>query len=77
MKILLKILDFCSLLDYSGARLSISNIAVISLVTKLALTSNPDLATIGVTVVSLLNYMHKRNENAKTGSSNQDSSDSA
>ena len=39
------------------------------MVIKLVITSNPDLATIGITAVSFLNYMHKR-------STNQDAKDS-
>ncbi len=55
-----KVLAFLNVLDYNGTSLSITNIAVIAMITKLVLTSNPDLATVGVTAVSFLNYMHKR-----------------
>ncbi len=54
-----KVLAFCNVLDDNGG-LSITNISVIVLVTKLAITSNPDLATVGTTVIAMLNYMHKR-----------------
>lgn len=59
MNRLLRLLDFLNLTDDAG-NLSITNISVILMVSKLVLTSNPDLATIGVTAVSFLNYMHKR-----------------
>ncbi len=64
---IIKVLDFCNLLDDSG-RLSITNIAAIVLVTKLALTGNPDLATVGSTALGLLNYAHKRYVNSQPGS---------
>lgn len=60
--IIKKILDFCNVLSYDG-KLSITNIAVIAMITKLVLSPSPDLATVGVTAVSFLNYMHKRNSN--------------
>ena len=56
---IIKILDFLNVLDDSG-RLSITNIAAMSLIAKLVFTSNPDLSTIGATAVGILNYMHKR-----------------
>jgi hypothetical protein len=65
-----KLLDFLNLLDDSG-RLSITNVSAIVLVAKLALTSNPDLATVGSTAIGLLNYMHKRS--VISGSTNDDS----
>ena len=68
----LKLLDFCNLLDDSG-RLSITNIAAIVLVAKLALTSNPDLATVGSTALGLLNYMHKRMVISNSSTSSGDS----
>lgn len=68
-------LAFCNVLDYNG-NLSISNLSVIALISKLVITSNPDIATVGVTAVSILNYMHKRSSNAETGSSSKESSDS-
>lgn len=73
LRYLLKILAFLNVLDYNGC-LSISNIAVIALISKLVLTSNPDIATVGITAVSILNYMHKRSSNASSGSNNQESS---
>lgn len=44
-------------------RVSITNVAVIALIAKLALSPSPDLATVGVTAVSILNYMHRRSSN--------------
>jgi len=65
-----KILDFCNVLDDTG-RLSITNVAVMGLVGKLIITSNPDLATVGTTIIALVNYMHKRSvNNASSGSEN-------
>lgn len=61
-----KILDFCSILSYDG-KLSITNIAVIALITKLVLSPSPDLATVGITAVSILNYMNKRSTSDKSG----------
>lgn len=59
MDVLIKILDFFNVLDYTK-RISITNVAVMMLVGKLVFSPSPDLATVGVTVVSLLNYAHKR-----------------
>lgn len=59
---LLKILSFCNILDDSG-NLSLTNLAFIAMVAKLVLTKNPDYATLGATVATVLNYMHKRNTN--------------
>lgn len=63
MNIVLKILDFCNLLDYSQKRLSLTNLALISLVLKLIITRNPDLSTIGTTVIAFANYMQRRSAN--------------
>lgn len=59
METLKKILAFFNLLDNNG-NVSITNVSAIILITKLALTSNPDLATVGSTAIALLNYAHKR-----------------
>lgn len=77
MRYLLKILAFLNVLDYTGTSISITNLAVIALVSKLVLTNNPDIATVGVTAVSILSYAHKRSINAKAGSDNQESVDTA
>jgi len=59
MSIILKILDFCNLLDYNK-NLSLTNIALIALVVKLIVSPSPDLATVGSVVIAFSNYMHKR-----------------
>ena len=65
---LIKVLDFCNILDDNRC-LSLTNLAVIAMVVKMVCTKSPDMATLGATVVSLMNYMHKRSTN---NSANQD-----
>ncbi len=73
---ILKILDFLNILDYSG-RISLTNLALISLVGKLLISPNPDFATIGSVVVAMANYMHKRSINDKSGQDSQEPSNPA
>lgn len=55
-----KILKFLSLSDYQG-NLSISNIAVIIIITKMAIAPF-DWVTAASLMIALLNYSHKRKE---------------
>lgn len=59
MNIVLKILDFCNLLDYSG-KLSITNIALIGLICKMVFASNVDWPSIVAVIAAFSNYAHKR-----------------
>jgi len=61
-----RILSFLNLLDNDG-NLSISNIAVIVCVTKIAIAPHFSITEVGALLVSLLNYAHKRviNDGAK------------
>lgn len=58
-----KVLKFFSLTDRAG-NLSITNVAVIVLITKMAV-STFDWPTAAALFMSLLNYSHKRQESAK------------
>lgn len=58
-KLALKVLDFCSLISHDK-KLSITNIAVIVLITKMALAPSIDWPTTAALMLSLLNYSHKR-----------------
>lgn len=58
----MRVLKFLSLLDNEG-NLSISNIAVIVCVTKLAIAPHFSVTEVGALMVSLLNYAHKRYTN--------------
>lgn len=59
---LLNLLTFLNLTDYSG-RLSITNIAVVILLTKIAYYPTLDWAVVSGLLVTLLSYSHKRYEN--------------
>lgn len=54
-----KLITFLSLADCEG-NLSISNVAVITLITKIALTETLDWTVIAALMMALLNYSHKR-----------------
>lgn len=56
---LIKILNFFSLLDEAG-NLSITNLAVIVCVTKIATAPEFSMAEMGALIATLLNYIHKR-----------------
>ncbi len=60
-----KILQFFNLTDAQG-NLSISNIAVIVLITKIALAPVLDWPTAAALLMSLMNYGHKRMIGAQT-----------
>lgn len=66
MKYVLKALDFCSLLDYSGTRLSLTNIALLALVAKLAFSQSADWGSIVAVVTAFGNYSLKRVVNSKS-----------
>lgn len=61
---ILRILDFCNILDYDK-RLSLTNIALIALIAKLIFSPSSDLATVGTTAIAFANYMHKRSVSNK------------
>lgn len=54
-----RVLNFLSLLDRDG-NLSISNVAVIVCVTKIAAAPKFSIEEVGALLVALLNYAHKR-----------------
>ena len=58
-------LKFLNLLD-KDSNLSISNIAVIIVLVKLAFTPSLSLIDAGTLLVTLMNYAHKRHSTAKT-----------
>lgn len=61
MKNISKILNFLNLLDYSGEKLSISNLLVYVLGMKICISSpNMDWSVVSGLLVVLLNYSHKR-----------------
>lgn len=62
-----KVLSFLNLLDDSG-NLSITNIAVIVCVVKMATSAQFSGAEVGALMATLLNYIHKRAVN-NTGES--------
>ncbi len=61
LDLLFALLRFMNLLD-RGNMLSITNIAVVVCVFKVATSLNPSLAEVGALMLSLLNYGHKRFE---------------
>lgn len=64
VKFFKKLLKFLQLTDKAGD-LSISNIAVIVVITKIAITSTFDWATSATLLMALLNYSHKRHATNK------------
>lgn len=63
-KFFCRILRFFNLVD-RGCNLSITNIAVIVLITKMGMASEIDWPTAAGLMVALLNYAHKRTESNK------------
>jgi len=61
----IKFLDFLNILDYNK-RISLTNLALIVLVGKLAISQSPDLVTVGSVAIAMANYMHKRVEVTKS-----------
>jgi len=59
-----KFLRFLNLVD-RNCDLSITNIAVITLITKIAIAPTIDWQAAGALMVALLNYSHKRSESNK------------
>jgi hypothetical protein len=59
-----KILKFFNLTDKDG-NLSITNIAVIVLITKIALAPDMDWPTVGALLASMMNYMNKRTKSVE------------
>jgi len=65
MNKLIALLSSLNLLERGNKKLSISNIAVIVCIVKIAVSSNVSVVEIGALLLSLLNYAHKRTENNK------------
>lgn len=63
-KMLKKLLKFLQLVDREG-NLSITNIAMIVLITKLAVLSQFTMTEVSAFLLALLNYSHKRMESNK------------
>jgi hypothetical protein len=59
-----RLLKFLSLVDRSG-NLSITNIAVIVCITKIAIAPTFTVTEVGALMLSLFNYAHKRIESNK------------
>ena len=60
-----KVLYKLNLTDHGNHKLSITNIAVIVCITKIALSPVISITEIGALLLSLLNYAHKRGESNK------------
>lgn len=58
------ILQFLNVVDRKG-NLSITNVAVIIVVTKIAIAQSVGITEAGALLITLLNYGHKRQEDAK------------
>lgn len=56
---LIKVLNFFSLVD-NDQKLSLTSIALYTVLYKLAISTNPGFADIGALLLVLLNYAHKR-----------------
>ena len=67
-----KVLKFLNLIDQQG-RLSITNVAVIILLAKIAIAPSIDWAVISGLLVTMINYSHKRYESNKVIPANVDS----
>jgi hypothetical protein len=65
MKVVYKILRFFNLVD-KGNNLSITNIALVVVLTKIVIAPSFSIEECGVLMLALLNYAHKRHEAAKT-----------
>lgn len=61
MKYIRKLLKFLQLVDREG-NLSITNIATIVVITKIAIAASIDWGVISALLITLLNYGHKRHE---------------
>lgn len=68
MNALLKILHFLSLIDNDN-KLSITSIAIYSILFKLVMAPNPGLTDVGALLLVLLNYAHKRQVNTVAAAS--------
>lgn len=64
------VLKFFNLLD-RGNKLSITNVAVIVCVTKMAIAPQVTIVDAGMLLISLLNYSHKRSESNKAAMKDQ------
>jgi hypothetical protein len=59
-----KVLDFLSILGYDG-RVSLTNVALIALVTKIVISPSVDWPSVVAIVTAFGNYAHRRGQNAK------------
>jgi hypothetical protein len=64
LELFFAVLKWANLLDKDG-RLSITNVAVIIMVTKLAFLPTFTLTEVGAFVIAMLNYAHKRQKNCE------------
>lgn len=55
-----KVLNFLSLLDNQGHKVSLTNIVLYVVTIKIALSPSPSLPELGTLLLSLLAYSHKR-----------------
>jgi hypothetical protein len=73
---ILKILDFLNILDYSK-RISLTNVSLMLLVGKLLFTPSPDFAVVGSVIIAFANYAHKRSTSDQSGQDSQEPSNPA
>ena len=63
--ILKKTLDFFNILDYSGDKLSLTNLAFIAIIIKVIKAPTLDPQTVIALVTLCANYLHKRYESSR------------
>lgn len=63
--LLLAGLNFLNLKEARSNKLSLTNIAVAVCIVKVAMAPQASIVDLGALLLSLMNYMHKRNENNK------------
>lgn len=71
MRLFKRLAKFLNLLD-RGGNLSISNVAVIICITKMAIAPQVSIVDAGALLISLLNYGHKRAESNKVEKTNKE-----
>lgn len=62
---IIKILDFCNLLDYNK-KLSVTNVALLVLLGKILVAASIDWPSIVALIGTLANYAHKREVNDRS-----------
>jgi hypothetical protein len=66
-----RFLEFLRLVDAHDGQLSLTNIALIVVIVKLALIQNAGLTDIGALLLALANYNYKKVLNSDVGDSNE------